>query len=220
MASQPDSEDLNLVHHEEAPATEQIREHPTLPDSPTVGPADIAALQLDSSTNVTESSTDPRPAVPHDDDNGPTENGRVATSITTAPVYYHTKSGPRLTEESVVISANGQSVVVTPDENSNQRRKPLTQKDIRFLKIFSILAIALFFPTGIVAMVFAFKVEKKYHNGIDRGDMEPARKMCKYCERLILLSLVLGLLSYVFVFAIVENNYRHHHDQYQHAYGT
>lgn len=153
--------------------------------------------------------------------NGEQSNGQVSLDT---PVVYNARSGETsVVREPVVIrQPNGIHVIRTRaccdnvhDPNRIGRYdRPLKLKRIKFLKAFSVVAVAVFFPLGIPAMYYAFKCEKEFHAGIMRGNIDMAQKMAKRSERFIIFSVMAALLVAVSVFAIVERNLMGNDEEY------
>ena len=94
-------------------------------------------------------------------------------------------------------------VVSQPDPNDGN----ITAKDIKYLKIFSFCSVALFPPTAIACIVLTFLSEKELTAGLrshQQSLIHKATKKAKICERLLVLSLIFGVITYVLIFAIVE----------------
>ncbi|KAL4226079.1 hypothetical protein ACF0H5_014067 [Mactra antiquata] len=141
---------------------------------------------------------------------GNQNNEQREVTIASPPVHYSTNSGETnvINEPVVIRQPNGIHVIRTREcchqQNNYSRERPLKLKHIKILKGFSILAIVLFFPLGIMAMYYAYKSEKEFHAGIMRGSLDLARKLAKRSERLIVFSVLAALLIAVIVFAFVE----------------
>jgi hypothetical protein len=80
----------------------------------------------------------------------------------------------------------------------------LTQNRIKVLKILSIVALVLFFPLGIPAVLFAFRLQKTLNEGIMQGNIDKAISLAKRVERLIIFAILFALLTGILVFALVE----------------
>lgn len=133
-------------------------------------------------------------------------NGDVLTSH---PVYYNRYGQSVVNEENIVIQQpDGTRVIETercrPEKPYRPGDKPLTKKHIRLIRAFSIVALIVFFPTGIPAVYYAFKVEKEFNAGILLGNIDKARSFSKKAERLIIFSALLAIMTVVIVFSIVE----------------
>ncbi|XP_052779336.1 uncharacterized protein LOC128216725 isoform X1 [Mya arenaria] len=131
----------------------------------------------------------------------------IPTSV--APVYYSAQNGSAsvVTEPVVIRQPNGIHVIRTREIETARtlsRERPLRLKHIKLLKVFSVVAIVVFFPLGIPALLYAIRCEKAFHEGIMRGNIDEARKLAKRCERCIIFSIMAALLVAVAVFAIVE----------------
>ncbi len=176
-----------------------------------------------------ESSTDPTPEVR----NGHAGNGILLpppptkqdiqnqTYVTSAPktiiptsgslpVVYDNRSGNNVViQEPVVVNqSDGTREIQTRaiPERWRDLDRPLRQKRLKFLKIFGIIAIFFFFPTGIPACVYAFRAQKEFEAGIMRGNIDMAAKFARRAERLIVLSGILALVIGVLCFAMVERS--------------
>ena len=126
------------------------------------------------------------------------------------PVYYSTDGGVRVAHEPVVVAdVDGQATIATPRETSVEPGRQVKQKDLRFLKIFAAVTIPLFPPTGIAAFVYALRTEKAFYVGVRKGDLTQAERLSSTCERLIIFSLIAGLLLYVLIVAIAERSLGH-----------
>ncbi|ESO83490.1 hypothetical protein LOTGIDRAFT_169181 [Lottia gigantea] len=93
---------------------------------------------------------------------------------------------------------------------------PLTKRRILILKCLAVAVAIFFFPAGIPAVYYAFKIDKAFQAGIMQGNIDLALKYAKRTEKLVILSLVLGVLFIVMCFAIIEravygNEYYWHH---------
>ena len=123
------------------------------------------------------------------------------------PMYFTSQDGrSNVSHASISTMSDGSRVIVTPERQEAPLERTLKEKDLKFLKIFSVVAIILFFPTGIPALVYARRTYKAYYDGIERGCIDDAHKIAKTCERLIIMSLVCGLLTAVLIFALVEKS--------------
>ena len=131
------------------------------------------------------------------------------------PVYYSTDGGVRVSHERVVVmGADGGATITTPRESGRRTGRQVKEKDLRFLKIFSAVTIPLFPPTGIAAFVYALRTEKAFYAGVRKGDMTHAERLSSTCERLIIFSLVSGLLLYVLIVAVAERSIGGHDTPY------
>lgn len=126
------------------------------------------------------------------------------------PVYYSTDGGVRVAHEQIVVAGvDGQATIATPREAETESGRQVKHKDLRFLKIFAAVTIPLFPPTGIAAFVYALRTEKAFYVGVRKGDLTQAEKLSTTCERLIIFSLIAGLLLYVLIVAIAERSLGH-----------
>ena len=119
----------------------------------------------------------------------------------------------------MVTREDGSRVIITSPDDGTSPVRELREKDLRFLTIFSIVAVILFFPSGIPAVIYAMKTKKEFYIGKQKNDMTRAKKLCKKTEKLIILSLIAGLLTFALIFAIVERSvWGHHSDYYTHQH--
>lgn len=135
-------------------------------------------------------------------------------AMTSLPVLYTTETGgSKVVKEQVVIGGSNGNVIQTqqtccqnvPERwRDIERQKPLTQKRIKVLQILSIVAIFFFFPLGIPAVIFAFRLQKTLNEGIMQGDIDKALSLAKRVERLIIFAGLFAILTAVLVFALVE----------------
>lgn len=132
------------------------------------------------------------------------------------PVLYATPGSTRVVQnQQSQRTGEGRVTIATPNNADNpDEERPIRAKDLKPLKIFSVVATILFPPTGIAALVVALQTEKEFWKGCDQGDMTIAKKKCKLCERLIIFSIVFGLIMYVMVLAIMERNMMLNNDSY------
>lgn len=145
--------------------------------------------------------------------------GGSGTSTSNPPVYYNAQDGnAQVVSEAVIIrQPNGMRVIRTREIESVRqvaRERPLKARHIKLLKVFSIVAIVLFFPLGIPALVYAFKCEKAFAEGIMQGNIDEARRFAKRCERLIIFAVMGALLVAVAVFAVVERQIMANDEEY------
>lgn len=85
-----------------------------------------------------------------------------------------------------------------------EHERPLRQRKMKILKIASVVALIVFFPTGIPAAYFAWRTEKEFEEGIMRGNIDRALKFAKRTEHLIIFSFVLVIAVVILTFALVE----------------
>lgn len=74
----------------------------------------------------------------------------------------------------------------------------------QLLKIFSIVAVFLFFPTGVAAVIFAWRTRREFDEGLKRGNIDGALKVARRTKALIILSGVLAITTGVLVYSLVE----------------
>ena len=99
----------------------------------------------------------------------------------------------------ILNQSDGSSIVMTPPrENRQLPDKPVSQKVVKYTRYFSIMAIFLFPPSGLAALYFALKADRIFRDGVD---MTSVKRYVKYAERLIILSIVCGILMYTLIFA-------------------
>ena len=117
----------------------------------------------------------------------------------TAPVQWH-PSGSIHGSQSVLNRSDGSIIAVTPQrEHRTVQSKYVSAKVVKYSRIFSIVAIVCFPPTGLTAFYFARKAARDF----ELQDQTSAQRHVKYCERLIILSVVLGILLYTLIFAAI-----------------
>lgn len=127
--------------------------------------------------------------------------GAGTPSITATPSIGGTV-GSHHGSQCVLNRSDGSNIVVTPvRENRTVHKKPATEKEVRYCKYFSIMAIFLFPPSGFVALYFALKARRDYDVGLQIMDPSVVRRSVKYCERLVILSIVCGIVMYTLIFA-------------------
>ncbi|XP_074662359.1 uncharacterized protein LOC141914917 [Tubulanus polymorphus] len=129
------------------------------------------------------------------------------------PVYYQTKNGkPSVHREHVVkTNRDGIRVVVTSDRQNWVHEHSLKEKDLKCYFISSIIAVILFFPSGIPAIMYAMRAKREFYAGIERGEIETAIRYAKLCERLIVISVVGFVIWLLIVLVVVEIGIHQHH---------
>lgn len=137
--------------------------------------------------------------------------------MTSLPVLYTTETGGAKVVKEQIIIGNSKGNVIQTQRTCRQniperwrdieRQKPLTQKRIKVLKILSIVALILFFPLGIPAVLFAFRLQKTLNEGIMQGNIDKAISLAKRVERLIIFAGLFALLTGILVFAVVERSH-------------
>ncbi|KAL8600100.1 hypothetical protein ACOMHN_009707 [Nucella lapillus] len=133
-------------------------------------------------------------------------------SATDAPVMYHHQSG-----EVVVVGGGGggsppggevggviQTRHVARESGVHEMDRPLRPGRIKMLKAMSVAAAILFFPTGIPAVVMAWRIPGQLVEGIIQGNIDRALRSARYSQRLAILSGVLVVLVVVLTLALLE----------------
>lgn len=219
--SKPEREDVSeLVHNDELDDDSRNFPNRAADDSSVVFPEYVNPA-LEDTESAGKRDTEGTGNLDSNSSSAQNENGgRGGATISSVPVHYNSQTGETcVIQEPVVIrQPNGMHVIRTREcchqPNNYRRERPLKLKHIKFLKIFSIAAIVVFFPLGFLAMYYAFKSEKEFHAGILRGDLDLARKFAKRSERLMIFSVMAALLIAVAVFAIVERNLMANDEEY------
>ena len=111
-------------------------------------------------------------------------------------VYYCTQSGVQ------VISRSDAHSVSTLQSDVTQ----FDAKRIYFIKYFSILAILLFPPLGLPAYCVGLQTEE-LSSRTSATDMRKLLKKVQTCERLIMMSFILGVIMYTLLVTLVEKYY-------------
>ena len=116
----------------------------------------------------------------------------------------------------------GTTVINTAHYSSNfnpySYEKPLRKRNIKFMLAISVIAIIFFFPTGICAYHYALKADKEFDVGIERGDIDLARKYAKKSEKFIIFSFFSAFLVAVIVLAVYERFQMSPEDLRKHSY--
>lgn len=153
-------------------------------------------------------------------------NNTVGTSGSAAPsgsfkIHYDSSGGNvSVLDGQMSRTADGSPYINTqgiPNQWEEEHNQPLRRKRIRLIKVFSIIACVFFFPTGIPAIYFAFRIGKEFEEGIMRGNIDRAQKFAKRSERLIILSFVMAFMVGALVVALIE---RPNFDDDNHHRGT
>ena len=147
-----------------------------------------------------------------------TENTPPVVLVEPKVIFHKTQSNvPDLNDNDTKV------VIITGDLPTVQSgvTRRVSARDLRLLIIFSVVAIILFFPTGIFAMYFALQTKRLYNGeGVDTSVSDYAYtvlKACRRAERFIVLSFVAGLFGIVLVFAILENKNAHKDGYWHHG---
>ena len=130
------------------------------------------------------------------------------------PVCYSSTNGVFLVRKPVLqTNTDGSRVIVTSQhEITGAEERPLRAKDIRFVTIFSVVALIVFFPLGLPALLLSLQAIRDFQQTMEVEDLERIKKKVKIAERLILLSIVVGVLGYVLIYAVVQRQKYGHHD--------
>ncbi|XP_076469110.1 uncharacterized protein LOC143299668 [Babylonia areolata] len=83
--------------------------------------------------------------------------------------------------------------------------RPLQPRRIRMLKIMSVVAAIFFFPTGIPAVYYAWRVPGLLAEGVMRGNIDCALRAARFSQRFVVLSAVLFVIIAVLVVAVVAS---------------
>lgn len=133
----------------------------------------------------------------------------VTSTATSQPVRYDVNR-----DQAVVVMNGGAgagAVIMTrniPERWRDLPERPLRATRMKMLKIFSVVAIFLFFPSGIPAAYFAWRTQREFDEGIIQGNIDRAQKLARRTEHLIILSAVLAVITAVLIFALVERAMR------------
>ena len=101
----------------------------------------------------------------------------------------------------------GVSLPPTAAASPRSGRRPLREKDLLPLQVFAALCILIFPPSGLVAFLYARRTAREYREAVKDSDEDMARQALKHSlttERLIIFSLLVGLLMYVMIIGLVE----------------
>lgn len=147
---------------------------------------------------------------PHinDTDSVPTESESSQKSVTinTHPVFYESERGSTLSEGRVVMSReDGTRIIITHDRAPPRKHhQKLTERKLKIINVLAVVAIIVFFPSGIPALIFAQRSERQFFSrGVLRGDLDLAKKYARWSQRLIILSFIVAVLIIALVFAIL-----------------
>ena len=140
---------------------------------------------------------------------GDTDNEDLSSSdsvehLPPRPVYISKQDGEIRKEDALISGADGSVVIVTPAPEPWEQDHHIRPRDIHLLFAFSMVSIILFFPTGIVAMIYAKRTSRAFYHGLEVGNLEDARSYSKTSERLIISSVVCGLLCVVLILSVIE----------------
>lgn len=97
----------------------------------------------------------------------------------------------RKVEESEIIETGEAETKVTPFQ---VQEVPFRKRKLKFLKVFAIVSIVLFFPFGIPATYWAYSIEDELNKGIQKCNVDRAFKLIKRTEKLIIFSFIAAFL--------------------------
>ena len=143
-------------------------------------------------------------------------NGGSDMHSSPVQVQYDSSEGKvNVMPSAVVTRTDGSQYIDTQGipQRWSELERPLRQKKMKYLKIFSIIACVFFFPSGIPAVYYAFRTEKEFNEGIMRGNIDRAQKFAKRSERFTILSFVMSVVMAAFIVAVIERPYW---DGYEH----
>ena len=206
-----------LVETEESEAN--VRGSLAIPDEAlSQGHVNLALDDTDDTSGAKQGALQPASQHPLSDLNlSSAAEGTNQTNSASHPVMYSTGTGSsKVVNEKIVIQqTNGENMIQTQQTSCQnvperwrdiERSRPLRKKHIRFLKVFSVITIILFFPLGIPAAYFAFNLQKEFDKGIMQGNIDRAQSYRKKAERLIIFAVLFAILLAVLIFAVVERS--------------
>ncbi|GAB1602091.1 hypothetical protein Ahia01_001408800 [Argonauta hians] len=136
--------------------------------------------------------------------------------------FNHAGEATFTTDRVRTTQVEGTTVISTADYASNFNpysfEKPLKKRSIKYMKAVSIIAILIFFPTGVAAFHYASKAEKAFDVGIERGNIDDARKFAKKSEKFIIFSFFIAFIIAIIVLAIYERVHMSPTDMRKHNY--
>ncbi|XP_035828688.1 uncharacterized protein LOC101861771 [Aplysia californica] len=144
-----------------------------------------------------------------------TNNNEGSVNLSSIQVQYDSSQGKvNVMQSQVSTRPDGTRYIDTQGipQRWSELQRPLRQRRIKYLKIFSIISCIFFFPSGIPAIYYAFRTEREFNEGIMRGNIDRAQKFAKRSESLIILSLVMSVVVAALVVAIIERPYFSHRD--------
>ena len=135
----------------------------------------------------------------------PNSNGTPAQQHVVA---YQTQYGqPVVQMRPVVVASSSGHVVITPGvahDFSHPGEMPLTIKTLRSLTCLSIFACVVFFPLGVLALVFTFRAKRLFTEAVESGaDTKVAKQEADKAARLIIAAIFAGLLTLVVLVTII-----------------
>ncbi|CAL1548489.1 unnamed protein product [Lymnaea stagnalis] len=147
----------------------------------------------------------------HSNDLIPTNelSGQVITQKQSNVQVQYAEGKINVMQDAVVVRPDGSQYIDTQGIPHRwlEHEQPLRQRRLRLLKIFSILACILFFPTGIFAIYYAFRAEKEFQEGIAIGNIDRAQKFAKRSEKFIIVCLVMAVVIAALIVTIIERPY-------------
>lgn len=200
-----------LVEHEEPPSYSTA----VASTGVNLGEVNLALEESSTDDHLSKSTTDSPDHVTNNNTTDKPESNGISTTAST-PVYYSSTGGAHVASENVVVNQeDGSRVIISPiSQTPRQTEKEVKARDIKFLKIFSVVAIILFLPLGILALLLALKASNEFYKPAEERDKKRIKKFAKRCETCIIFSLVAGLMSLALTFAIVERYVWEHDDEY------
>ena len=119
-------------------------------------------------------------------------------------VYISKQDGEVRKGAALLPGNDGSVVIVTPATNPRDHECHIRPNDLTLILVFSVISIFMFFPLGIAALIYAKKTSKAFYQGLEVGNLDDARNYIKISERLIIASIIGGLLSLILVISLVE----------------
>lgn len=171
-------------------------------------PAHVVATNKNNAANTEAFSQDNHK---HTESNG-VNNPQTNDVINSAPeqpkvhIQYSATDGKvNVLQGQVVTRSDGSRYIDTRGihQHWSESERPLRQKRLKLLKIFSILACIAFFPFGFLAVYFAFRTESELNLGIMKGNIDRAQKFAKRTEKLIMISFLMCLVIIALIVAFV-----------------
>ncbi|XP_059150509.1 uncharacterized protein LOC131937250 [Physella acuta] len=135
----------------------------------------------------------------------PTNNNTVALS--SIQVQY--AEGKVVMQDAVATRDDGSRYIDTEGipYRWSEHERPLRKRRLLLLKIFSLISLALFLPTGILAVYFAFRAEKEFLDGIQQGNIDRAQKFAKRSKNFTIISLVMCIVIVALIITVVSRPY-------------
>lgn len=146
-----------------------------------------------------------------DETPSPTTDISETSHIASYPVVYSNNGQNGVVQEQVVIrSPDGTKVIRTEpcchydSHPYRKKRRPLRKNRILLLKVLSVIAVIVYFPLGIPAAYFAFRIQKEFDAGIISGNIDKAQKYAGRAEKLIIFAGLFAILTLVVVVSLVD----------------